>query len=86
MNPRAVPTGALEILWPVLGFLCKKTSMYWGKNEKNWSFKGERGHLRGVDALQMRVGKKQSQTVLGDAVTGQGSTGTNCSVGSSDEL
>lgn len=58
--------------------------MYWDKNEKNWNFK-EGGHLI-VDDLKRRVCKRQSQTVLGDAVTGQGATGTNCSMGSFDEI
>lgn len=37
----------------------------------------ERGHLSGADDLNRRVCKRQSQTVLGDAVTGQGAAGTN---------
>lgn len=37
----------------------------------------ERGHLSGADGLKRRVCKRQSRTVLGDAVTRQGAMGTN---------
>lgn len=68
------------------GFPFTKRHQCTGTRMKKTGISGrERGHLI-VDDLKRRVCKRQSQTVLGDAVTGQGATGTNCSMESFDEI